>query len=334
MKTGIILTIAIIIASSNQTAKGLPPAGRVIGWGHGGGEKLVYFSEADSMGYISVGGHELSNVVAIAAEGLHAMALKADGTVVVWGYDPANKLVTVPPGLSNVVDISLGGEHNLVLTADGTVMSWGDDEAAPVPAGLSNVVAISGGGSYTLVLKRDGTIQQWGGPYGSPPAGLSNIVAIAECHSEFGDELVLTREGTVVEWPCVYNDDTYKMPPGLADVVAIASGDSHALALRKDGTVVAWGYASGDYMNPNFGQMNVPAGLSNVVAIAAGPAISLALKKDGTVAVWGDNGHHQVDLAAGLNNIVAIAAGQGFCLAIQNNGTLIETNIPAAAIKP
>ena len=126
----------------------------------------------------------------------------------------------------------------------------------------------------------------------------------------------------------------FPIPPGLSNVVAVATGDTHWLALKKDGTVVAWGFAHGDFMHPDYGQLGVPAGVSNVVAIAGGPAISLALKKDGTVAVWGDNHHHQIDLAAGLSNIVAIAAGQDFCLAIQTNGTLPETKIPPPTIKP
>ena len=60
------------------------------------------------------------------------------------------------------------------------------------------------------------------------------------------------------------------VPAGLSNVVAIAAGDSHSLALKSDGTVVAWGY-NGE------GQTTVPAGLSNVVAIAAGGYHSLAL---------------------------------------------------------
>ena len=34
---------------------------------------------------LSIGGQPLTNVVAIAAGGLHSLALKADGTVVGWG---------------------------------------------------------------------------------------------------------------------------------------------------------------------------------------------------------------------------------------------------------
>ena len=60
------------------------------------------------------------------------------------------------------------------------------------------------------------------------------------------------------------------MPKGLTNVIAIAAGWEHNLALRGDGTVVAWG-ANGH------GQTNVPKGLGGVAAIAAGYYHSLAL---------------------------------------------------------
>ena len=335
MRNRIILSVIVLLIACGESAIAGPPAGRVLGWGEGGGEQLDVAS-ADSRRYVSVGGQELTNVIAIAARGHQAMAVESDGRVVAWGWDAYNKgLLTVPSDLSNVTAISLAGDHNLALKADGTAVAWGYDTNsgwydphALLPAGLSNVVAIGSGAAYTVLLNRDGTVEKFGAPYGSPPAGLSNIVAIAKGGSELADDLALRNDGTVVQWPSYYVNDTYTMPPGLGDVVAIASGGSHALALKKTGTVVAWGYVTGDFMNPNYGQMNVPSGLSNVVAIAGGPAISLAIKKDGTVTVWGDNRHHQIDLAAGLSNIVAIAAGQDFCLAIQTNGTLPETKIP------
>jgi hypothetical protein len=56
----------------------------------------------------------------------------------------------------------------------------------------------------------------------------------------------------------------------LSNVVAVAAGQTHSLALRADGSAIAWGG------NPN-GQTNVPAGLSNIAAIAAGANHSLAM---------------------------------------------------------
>ena len=72
------------------------------------------------------------------------------------------------------------------------------------------------------------------------------------------------------------------LPTGLSNVVAVAAGEDDSLALKSDGTVVAWG-------DNEFGQTNVPLGMSNVMAIAAGDFHSLALKNDGTLVSWGDN---------------------------------------------
>jgi alpha-tubulin suppressor-like RCC1 family protein len=56
----------------------------------------------------------------------------------------------------------------------------------------------------------------------------------------------------------------------LTNVVQIATGDYHGLALKRDGTVVAWGFN-------DVGQCNVPPGLTNVVAIAARAKHSMVL---------------------------------------------------------
>jgi len=57
--------------------------------------------------------------------------------------------------------------------------------------------------------------------------------------------------------------------------VAIATGDYHCLALKRDGTVVLWGFNT-------VGQCTVPTGLSNVVAIAARGGHSMVLVQDQT----------------------------------------------------
>jgi len=54
---------------------------------------------------------------------------------------------------------------------------------------------------------------------------------------------------------------------------------SHTVALKSNGTVVAWG-SNTDFNGDVAGQSTVPAGLSGVVAIAAGDYHTVALKLD------------------------------------------------------
>jgi alpha-tubulin suppressor-like RCC1 family protein len=88
------------------------------------------------------------------------------------------------------------------------------------------------------------------------------------------------------------------MPPELKDVVQVASGFYHSLALRADGTVMAWGDKR--IGGSNVGQFDVPAGLDDVVHISAGHSHSVALKADGTVVAWGWNAYGQTDVPPSL----------------------------------
>src|SRR6267143_982811 len=78
--------------------------------------------------------------------------------------------------------------------------------------------------------------------------------------------------GTVISWG---NQVIPYVQPGTR-YQAIAAGNYHSLALKSDGTVLAWG-------ENGSGQSTVPANLSGIVAISAGGFHSLALKSNGTV---------------------------------------------------
>jgi hypothetical protein len=125
--------------------------------------------------------------------------------------------------------------------------------------------------------------------------------------------LALKRDGTIVGWGS--NGNGQATPPvGLSNVVAISAGEVHSMALRVDGTVIAWG-------NPQGGETNVPAGLSNVVAIAAGATCSTALRSDGGVVLWGVNNGGELNIPPGLTNVIAISPGSRHVLALVNDGT-------------
>lgn len=136
-------------------------------------------------------------------------------------------------------------------------------------------------------------------------------------------------------------------PVATADfevVGAVAAGGSHAVALRSDGTVAAWGRNGyGEVGDGTTLRRTAPVdvpGLDDVVAIAAGGEHTLTLRADGTVWSFGYNGGADGVLGAGvtdlyrsspvqvlqaggpLTGVVAIAAGIRHSLALKSDGTV------------
>jgi hypothetical protein len=127
--------------------------------------------------------------------------------------------------------------------------------------------------------------------------------------------LALKKDGTVVAWG--RNDCAQSIVPnGLGPVITVAAGDYHSVALKPDGTIAAWG-------DNYYGETTMPSGLSGVVAIAAGGTHSLALRKDGTFVGWGDNSFSQSVGDNTSSNVVAIAAGRSHSLVLRRDGTVL-----------
>ncbi len=215
------LSNVVAIAGGGYHSLALKGDGTVAAWGD------------DEYGETNVPAN-LTNVVAIAGGGYFSLALKNDGTVAAWGDDEYGE-TNVPSNLTNVVAISAGGDHSLALKNDGTVVAWGYGHFGQtnVPSGLTNVVAVAAGDAFSLVLKSDGTVVAWGGEPGydstNVPSDLTNVVSISV--SALGEHsLALKSDGTVISW----GYDAYgeaDVPFGLTNVVAIAAGGIHSLAL-------------------------------------------------------------------------------------------------------
>ncbi|MGA2750079.1 MAG: hypothetical protein ABSG59_15000 [Verrucomicrobiota bacterium] len=310
--------VAISVACDGFSALGLKNNGTVVAWN----------AAALPLG--------LSNVVAIASAGNGGMALKSDGTLVTWNLE------AVPPSTNNITAIAASSFFSVALKSDGTLMAWGDNSYGEtnVPTGSSNaIVAVAAGGLHGLALTKTGSaparlarldqvnvftgIDSFSNPsdsFAGSGAGLNNLQVSS----------LVNQTASVVAWGNNGNGQT-NVPAALngSNIVGVAGGYAHSLALKSDGTVAAWG------LN-NDGQTNVPAGLNGVVAIAAGYYHSLALKSDGTVVAWGDNTYGELNVPIGLNNVVAVAGGQYTSMALKNDGTVAVwgnpnyMNIPAS----
>jgi alpha-tubulin suppressor-like RCC1 family protein len=153
--------------------------------------------------------------------------------------------------------------------------------------------------------------------WGDNSSGQTNTPAAATnviaIAAGFSHSLALKADGTVIAWGQAGRTN---VPSGLSNVVAIAAGVGQSLALKNDGTIAAWGVPS------TTATTNVPPGLSNIVAIACGDDHNLVLKSDGTVFSWGANYSGQTNIPANLSNVVAIIAGNSGNMAIKANGTI------------
>jgi alpha-tubulin suppressor-like RCC1 family protein len=202
----------------------------------GESENKLERSSAVQIGiFVSASGNRFVLSLLLAALGLstslHAPAQVGDGTTTTRDTPvPAN-------GRTNVVAVAAGYGHTLALLRDGTVRAWGYnfarglgdgtwiDRPTPVqvkgPNGvgfLTDVVAVAAR-HHSLALLRDGTVRAWG----------------SNAYGQLGDKTE-TKRATPVQ---------VKGPNGvgfLTDVVAVAAGDYHSLALLGDGTARAWGW--------------------------------------------------------------------------------------------
>ena len=77
------------------------------------------------------------------------------------------------------------------------------------------------------------------------------------------------------------------------------------LALKSDGSIVAWG---SNYS----GQTNIPANLGEVEKIAAGGYHNMVLNTNGELIGWGSNSNGQTDLPEVFEDVTQIACGGNF----------------------
>jgi Regulator of chromosome condensation (RCC1) repeat/Putative Ig domain len=217
------LSNVVVVAAGGDHSLALTAEGRVLAWGDNSGGQAT----------VPAG---LSNVVSVAAGGAHSLALTAEGRVVGWGQNDSGQ-TSVPANLNNVVAVAAGASQSLALTAEGRVVAWGDNSEgqATVPGWLSNVVAVAAGYSFSLALRADGNVVAWGSMFDDkvlwpiiPPLIISGgMVAVSAVADRC---LMLTSGGGVRSWGYTTWNEPIE-PAGLSNVVAVAGGGYHVLAL-------------------------------------------------------------------------------------------------------
>jgi alpha-tubulin suppressor-like RCC1 family protein len=201
-------------------------------------------------------GNRYTNIISVAAGDNHLLALTNTGHVLAWGENSSGQLgdgsltqraypVFVLNSqrvmIANIASIAARGSTSMAVSADSRLLAWGStavvvpidnnspnliarpDEpyARPMADGdgkaISSLRSVALGGSHMLGLTLDGRVKAWG----------------SNSNGQLGDGTNFAVTGTA------------KVVLGngqpIGNIIEIAVGSTHSLALRRDGRVFAWG---------------------------------------------------------------------------------------------
>jgi alpha-tubulin suppressor-like RCC1 family protein len=153
---------------------------------------------------------------------------------------------------------------------------------------LDSARVIALGESYSLAVKHDGTLWSWG----SDTSGQLGLGALDPTWTS-----VPARVGKDSDW------------------AAVVAGSAHALALKSNGTLWAWGAGTrgqvGDgALTDRSATVQVGQG-ARWTHVAAGTEHSLALRSDGTLWAWGANSFGQLGDGTATDRAAPVRVGSG-----------------------
>jgi alpha-tubulin suppressor-like RCC1 family protein len=312
---------------------------------------IIYYCTS----FTKVSSLEGKNITSVTGGDFHSFAIDNNGNVYGTGSNEAGQLgfgnhndhntfakVSSLDG-KNIIAISAGEDHSIALDSNGKVYTAGVSSRGQLGLGDTkyynrftevsslegkNIIAITAGNSHSLAVDSGGKVYVAG-------------------YNEHG-QLGLGDSG--------YGTNRYNFTEVLSlngkNIIAVAAGADHSLALGSDGKVYATGYnhygelGLGDngYMTnrSSFTEVTSLNG-KNIIAIAAGSSHSFALDSDGKVYGAGANSYGQLGLGdsgygADRNtftevislkskNIIAITAGKIHSLAVDSNDKVYGTGV-------
>ena len=226
-------------------------------------------------------------------------ALDSNGQLWSWGDnasgqlclgDTAQRIVPtqVAPFLTapaSLVAISRGYDHLLALDSTGKVWGCGLNSVGQLGDGTSgaannrsaptavvglpaNIVQVAVGAASSYALSADGTVWAWGrNQYGNLGNGMTATSTAA--------------------------NPTPAQVPGLTDVTMLATGRDHVLALKRDGTVWAWGLNGSHQVNASTTDVLSPVMVMGIVdarGVYANGNQGFYEDAEGRLWGWGQNG--------------------------------------------
>lgn len=260
-----------------------------------------------------------------------AGGIKTDGTLWLWGWNNAGQLgdntllnksspVQTVVGGTDWYQADLGQLFCAAIKTDGTLWAWGQNTMGQLGRNNSSSFSavpgqtvldgscwtqVSCGYRHIAAIKNDGTLWTWG----------------RNTYGQLGDNTRIHRSSPVQTLALGNNWQ------------AVECGDDEIVALKKDGTIWAWGGNSYGNLGDNStihrsSPVQIYGGGTNWIQISYRSAVGCAIKSDGTLWLWGYNGRGELG-----DNTVLHRSSPVQTVAGGNNWRQISHNLSAAALK-
>jgi alpha-tubulin suppressor-like RCC1 family protein len=287
--------------------------------------------------------------------GNHSVVVRCNGKTYAWGANDKGQLGTGTNANSNVplavdtsgilkgksiVQVAMNRKRSLALDAEGHIYMWGQRDSGetknsrlggnPLPVAVDTtgilkgkkIIAIAAGGVFDMALDSKGKVYTWG-------SGIA-LGNGSDANSQSTSPVAVDTTGVLKG----------------KKIVAIAAGNSHAVALDDKGLVYTWGSnaygqlgntsVSGSAGTPVLVDTSFYLSDKKIIAIAAGTNHTLAVALDGTAYAWGANNLGQLGNGnynnqntpdavynigvMGGKKIIAVAGGENHSLALTDDG--------------
>ena len=128
--------------------------------------------------------------------------------------------------------------------------------------------------------------------------------------------LALTDNRRLVQW----GHAAELPPPGISNLISIAAGGLNSMGIRSDSSLWIWSQQAS--------VMNYPADATNLIKVSVGNIHVMALRTDGRVFAWGDDFWGMTVVPDEATNIVDIAAGGTFSVGLRSDGAVLVWGLP------
>ena len=257
---------------------GLRSNGTAWAWGHNNYGKLGDNTNVDKSSPVSVVGG-FTDWCQVSAGNNHSLGVRCNGTAWAWGINDQGRLgdntntsrrspVSVVGGFTDWCQLSSGFAHSLGVRQNGSAWAWGCNasgilgdnttvsRSSPVSivGGFTDWCQVSAGTLHSLGLRTSGSIWSWG------QAALGRL----------GDNTAVSKSSPV------------SVVGGITNWCQISASGTHSLALRRDGSVWAWGYNNVGQLGDNTvvaksSPVSVVGGFTDWCQVSAGNSHSLGV---------------------------------------------------------